>query len=302
MSFTTQTVHGVWYDFKGTVERGPGKNPGDEAYYLLKGTLIQNTTDANKKTSAKSRDVISNRFRRIWTRPLKSKTRYHRELNSSVILSGVESSLANFRGVEGPLSHKGARILSGRIELALRGPSSSQIWQGSFDSETASRSEAGSALAKRSCHCAQDDSADTLPIANAPRSGTSRQRVVSSVRAAPTCASSVSDSGTRLGADHYAGRRGGLFRIHHPADLRPARVAEQSGGPQSQRFPATAAHSERSQHSGAGHARHAGQQRALSSDRMVGAIPARAGGLERRSALRRSRLRLPTALPNSASI
>ena len=50
-------MHGVWYEFKGTVERGPGKNPGDEAYYLLKGTLTQNTTDANKKTSSKSRDV-----------------------------------------------------------------------------------------------------------------------------------------------------------------------------------------------------------------------------------------------------
>jgi len=57
LSFTTQTVHGVWYDFKGTVERGPGKSPGDEAYYLLKGNLVQNTTDANKKTTAKSRDV-----------------------------------------------------------------------------------------------------------------------------------------------------------------------------------------------------------------------------------------------------
>src|SRR6476661_3265180 len=57
LSFTTQTVHGVWYDFKGALERGPGKNPGDEAYYLLKGTLVQNTTDANKKTIAKSRDV-----------------------------------------------------------------------------------------------------------------------------------------------------------------------------------------------------------------------------------------------------
>jgi hypothetical protein len=62
LSFTTQPVHGVWYDFKGTVERGPGKNPGDEAYYLLKGTLMQNTTDANKKTSAKSRDVALKSF------------------------------------------------------------------------------------------------------------------------------------------------------------------------------------------------------------------------------------------------
>ena len=25
LTFTTDTVHGVWYDFKGTIERGPGK-------------------------------------------------------------------------------------------------------------------------------------------------------------------------------------------------------------------------------------------------------------------------------------
>jgi hypothetical protein len=57
LSFTTETVHGVWFEFKGTVERGAGKNVGDEAYYVLKGTLTQNSTDANKKTSSKSREV-----------------------------------------------------------------------------------------------------------------------------------------------------------------------------------------------------------------------------------------------------
>jgi hypothetical protein len=62
LNFTTQTVHGVWYEFKGTIERGPGKNPGDEAYYLLKGTLTQNNTDANKQTSSKSRDVAFKSF------------------------------------------------------------------------------------------------------------------------------------------------------------------------------------------------------------------------------------------------
>jgi len=62
LSFTTQTVHGVCYEFKGTVERGSGKNPGDEAYYLLKGTLTQNNTDADKKTSSKSRDVTFKSF------------------------------------------------------------------------------------------------------------------------------------------------------------------------------------------------------------------------------------------------
>ena len=58
VSFTTETVHGTWYDFKGTVERGEGKNPGDEAYYVLKGTLTQYSTDSNKKTTAKTREVI----------------------------------------------------------------------------------------------------------------------------------------------------------------------------------------------------------------------------------------------------
>jgi len=62
LSFTTETVHGVWYEFKGTIERGPGKSPGDEAYYLLKGTLAQYTTDANKKTSSKSREVSFKSF------------------------------------------------------------------------------------------------------------------------------------------------------------------------------------------------------------------------------------------------
>jgi hypothetical protein len=55
-------VHGIWYEFKGTVERGEGKNVGDEAYYVLKGTLLQYTTDVNKKTLAKSREVSFKSF------------------------------------------------------------------------------------------------------------------------------------------------------------------------------------------------------------------------------------------------
>ena len=62
LTFTTDTVHGVWYEFKGTVERGEGKNLGDEAYYVLKGTLVQYSTDANKKTVAKSREVSFKSF------------------------------------------------------------------------------------------------------------------------------------------------------------------------------------------------------------------------------------------------
>ena len=64
LSFTTQTVHGVWYEFKGAIERGDGKNPGDESYYLLKGALTQFTTDASKKVSSKSRPVAFKAFPR----------------------------------------------------------------------------------------------------------------------------------------------------------------------------------------------------------------------------------------------
>ncbi|HKI25514.1 MAG TPA: hypothetical protein VKA07_04270 [Candidatus Sulfotelmatobacter sp.] len=57
LAFTTETVHGVWFEFTGTVERGEGKNPGDEAYYVLKGTLIENLSDVNKKVTSHVREV-----------------------------------------------------------------------------------------------------------------------------------------------------------------------------------------------------------------------------------------------------
>jgi hypothetical protein len=62
LSFTTEIVHGVSFDFRGTFERGSGKNPGDEAYYVLKGTLTQNVTDADKKVTSHSRDVAFKLF------------------------------------------------------------------------------------------------------------------------------------------------------------------------------------------------------------------------------------------------
>jgi hypothetical protein len=62
LSFTTETVHAVWFEFKGTVERGEGKSPGDEAYYVLKGTLTDNTSDAQKKITAHSHAVVFKMF------------------------------------------------------------------------------------------------------------------------------------------------------------------------------------------------------------------------------------------------
>lgn len=58
LTFTTDVVHGVAFAFQGSVERGEGKNPGDEAYFVLKGTLTENVTDANKKVTPHPRPVI----------------------------------------------------------------------------------------------------------------------------------------------------------------------------------------------------------------------------------------------------
>jgi hypothetical protein len=62
LAFITETVHGVSFEFRGTVERGDGKSRGDEAYYVLKGTLVENDTDAAKKTSSRSSEVALKSF------------------------------------------------------------------------------------------------------------------------------------------------------------------------------------------------------------------------------------------------
>jgi len=62
ITFTTEIVHGMAYEFKGTISRGEGKNPGDEAYYQIKGTLTERVTDANQKTSSRSREVTLKAF------------------------------------------------------------------------------------------------------------------------------------------------------------------------------------------------------------------------------------------------
>jgi hypothetical protein len=62
VSFATETAHGVWFEFKGTVERGEGKNPEDEAYYVLKGTLTDYTSDAAKKVTTHASEVVFKRF------------------------------------------------------------------------------------------------------------------------------------------------------------------------------------------------------------------------------------------------
>lgn len=62
LTFSTKPVHDVWFEFAGMVERGSAKKQTDEGYRVLRGKLTQFTTDSNKKTSAKARDVVFKSF------------------------------------------------------------------------------------------------------------------------------------------------------------------------------------------------------------------------------------------------
>jgi hypothetical protein len=62
LDFTTEVVQGVSFEFRGTIKRGEGKSRADEAYYVLAGTLIENTMDAAKKTSSRSTEVVLKSF------------------------------------------------------------------------------------------------------------------------------------------------------------------------------------------------------------------------------------------------
>lgn len=62
LTFTTKKIHGVWFDFDGTVERGQGKTPHDEGYRIIRGTLTHNSEDAAGKPIAKSRQIEMKSF------------------------------------------------------------------------------------------------------------------------------------------------------------------------------------------------------------------------------------------------
>lgn len=62
LTFTTETVHGAWFEFQGIVERGEGKKTGDEGFYILKGKLTEYSSDAAKKVTSRSREVVLKSF------------------------------------------------------------------------------------------------------------------------------------------------------------------------------------------------------------------------------------------------
>jgi hypothetical protein len=69
LAFTTKTVHGTWYEFTGVITITPGKQPPQEAYRVIKGRLIQHTTDANKTDKPRQREVEFKSFPQDLSKP-----------------------------------------------------------------------------------------------------------------------------------------------------------------------------------------------------------------------------------------
>jgi hypothetical protein len=69
LSFTTESVHGVWFTLDGAFARGPGKKPDEEAYYVLRGALTRFSTDTEKKISSQITQIEFKSFPRDATPP-----------------------------------------------------------------------------------------------------------------------------------------------------------------------------------------------------------------------------------------
>jgi len=55
--FTTESVHGSWFEFEGVAVRGAGKNENEEGYVVLRGSLTRFNSDADKKITSQARRV-----------------------------------------------------------------------------------------------------------------------------------------------------------------------------------------------------------------------------------------------------
>jgi hypothetical protein len=57
LTFNTKPVHGVWYGFTGLMTIATGKQPTQEGFHVMKGTLIQHATDAKGAEKTVQRQV-----------------------------------------------------------------------------------------------------------------------------------------------------------------------------------------------------------------------------------------------------
>jgi hypothetical protein len=57
LSFTTKTIHGLSYEFSGTVITKPGRRESEEGSRIIKGTLVQHVSDEKGGKKAMQRQV-----------------------------------------------------------------------------------------------------------------------------------------------------------------------------------------------------------------------------------------------------
>ena len=57
LSFTTKTVHALWYEFDGTLTVTPGKKVGEEGYRVMRGKLTLHAADAKGVEHASEKTV-----------------------------------------------------------------------------------------------------------------------------------------------------------------------------------------------------------------------------------------------------
>lgn len=69
LTFATKAVHGVWYEFEGTIQVQPGKAPGAEGYRVIKGALKQHSEDAKGTDKVRERSVEFKSFPEGVSRP-----------------------------------------------------------------------------------------------------------------------------------------------------------------------------------------------------------------------------------------
>jgi hypothetical protein len=62
IDFATKQIHGVSFEFSGTVARGAAKSRAEEGYYIVTGTLTENTAVSGGKNSSRTREISMKLF------------------------------------------------------------------------------------------------------------------------------------------------------------------------------------------------------------------------------------------------
>ena len=62
LTFSSKPVHAVWYEFSGTIGRGPVKTKAEDGYYQIAGTLTEHRQKDGKEESARQRQVTFKLF------------------------------------------------------------------------------------------------------------------------------------------------------------------------------------------------------------------------------------------------